>query len=138
MKLSRPSRFVAALIALFGMLFMHYALATYACPGMPMGQGGASMAMQADTVNQNMQGMSGCEGIDTTLPSLCHAHGQAGNQSLDKPELPHVQPFTAATLTLVFRNVGISYSPDATQPDSSLLTRTTAPPLSIRNCCFRI
>lgn len=103
-----------------------------------MGQGGTSMSMQADTGSQNMQGMSGCEGADTVQPGLCQAHGQVGNQSLDKPEFPHVQPFAVATLTMVFRNVDVSYSPDAAQPDSLLLTRSTAPPLSIRNCCFRI
>lgn len=138
MTLSRPSRVVAALIALFAMLFMQYALATYACPGMSIGQGGTSMAMQADTGSQNMKGMSGCKGTDTMQPGLCHAHSQVGNQSLDKPEFPHVQPFTAATLTLVFRKVDVSYIPDAALPDFALLTRTTAPPLSIRNCCFRI
>jgi hypothetical protein len=138
MELSRPSRFVAALITLFSMLFMQYAVASYACPGMEMGQVSESVAMPTDAGNQTMQGMSGCEGMDAQQPSLCHAHDQVGNQSLDKPGLPDVQPFMAATLTVVFRDVEIAYSPIATQPDSPLLTRSNAPPLSIRNCCFRI
>lgn len=136
--MSRPSRFVTALITLFSMLFMQYAVASYACPGLIMGQVSELVAMPADAGNQNMQGMSNCEGMDTQQPSLCHAYDQVGNQSLDKPGLPHVQPFAAAALTLVFRDVEIAYSPIATQLDSHLLTRSTAPPLSIRNCCFRI
>lgn len=134
MKQSRPLRCITAFVMLFSMLFMQYAAASYACPGMEVGQ----TAMSADAGNQTMQGMSGCQGMDAQQPSLCHAHDQAGHQSLDKPELPHVQPFTAATLTLVFPNVEVAHSPITAQPASPLLTRSTAPPLSIRNCCFRI
>ena len=134
MKLSRPSRLIAALIVLVSMLFMQLAVAGYACPGFNIGQlnESASMAMDSD------QAMAGCAGVDKAQPSLCHANDQAGNQSLDKPSMPHVQPFMAAALTLVFRNIDVvDYSTDA-QPNSLLLARTTAPPLSIRNCCFRI
>ena len=77
-------------------------------------------------------------GMDKEQPSLCHAHDQVGNQSLDKPELPHVQAFIAAALMLVLYDIEAAYSPSAIQPNFLLLTRTTAPPLSIRNCCFQI
>lgn len=135
MKLSRPSRFVAAFIALLSMLFMQLAVASYACPGLQMGQAGASAAMSTDVADQNMVG---CQGMDKVQPSLCHAHDQVGNQSLDKPELPQVPSFVAAALTLVFDHIEPAYSPISAQPDSVLLTRATAPPLSIRNCCFQI
>ena len=135
MKLSRPSRFVAAFIALVSMLFMQFAVAGYLCPDFKIVDAGESMAMPADA---DMQGMPGCDGKDAAQPNLCHAHAQAGNQSLDKPQLPHVQPFTAAALTLIFRDIEVAYNPVAAPPDSLLLTRATAPPLSIRNCCFRI
>lgn len=132
---SRQFRLVAALIALFGMLFMQLAVASYACPGLQMGQAGASAAMSTDAADQNMVA---CQGMDEAQPSLCHAHDQVGNQSLDKAELPHVQPFMAAELTLVFDDIEPAYSPIAAQTDSVLLTRATAPPLSIRHCCFQI
>src|SRR5438445_9556193 len=115
MKLSRPSRFAAALIALLSMLFMQLAVAGYACPELQMGQAGASAAMSTDAADQNMVG---CQGMDKAQPSLCHAHDQAGNQSLDKAELPHVQPFMAAALTLVFDDIELAYSPISAQPDS--------------------
>ncbi len=137
MKLSRPSRIVTAFIVLFSMLFMQYAVASYACPGMEMGQA-REATMSSDNGNQNMQGMPDCEGMDAKQPGLCHAHDQAGNQSHGKPELPNVQPFMAAALTLILRNIEVAYNPVSTQPDSILLARATAPPLSIRNCCFRI
>ncbi|HWW07123.1 hypothetical protein [Collimonas sp.] len=134
MKLSRPSRLIAALIVLVSMLFMQLAVAGYACPGFNIGQlnEAASMAMDGD------QAMAGCAGTDKAQPSLCHANDQAGNQSLDKPSIPHVQPFMAATLTLVFRDIEIADNAVEAQPNSLLLTRSTAPPLAIRNCCFRI
>jgi hypothetical protein len=134
MKLSRPSRLIAALIVLISMLFMQLAVAGYACPSFNLGQSGesASMSMDGD------QEMTDCARTDKAQPSLCHANDQAANQSLDKPPMPHVQPFMAAALTLVFRNMEVVAHSTDTQPNSLLLARTTAPPLSIRNCCFRI
>ena len=134
MKLFRPSRLIAALIVLVSMLFMQLAVASYACPNINIGQIGESMSIPMD----GDQTMTRCAGMDKEQPSLCHANDQAGNQSLDKPSMPHVPPFTAAALTLVFHNIEVvDHSTDA-QPNSLLLARTTAPPLSIRNCCFRI
>jgi hypothetical protein len=135
MKLSRPSRFAAALIALFSMLFMQLAVAGYVCPDLAMVDISESGGMSTYVDDQSMPG---CEGMDAEQPNLCHAHAQAGKQSLDKPGLPLVQPFIAAALTLVFQDIQVVHNPGAVQPDSFLLTRTTAPPLSIRNCCFRI
>ncbi len=135
MKLSRPCRFVAALIALFSILFMQLAVAGYACPWLAPQQDSASMAMPSDTGSQRM---SDCEGMDTAQPSLCHAHSRADNQSLDKPGLPQVPPFVAASLMLVFAGFEVTSPQTDVQSPSPFLTRTTAPPLSIRNCCYRI
>src|SRR5882672_11826515 len=99
MKLSRPSRLIAAFIVLVSMLFMQLAVAGYACPD--IAQVSESMSMGVD------QAMAGCQGMDKSRPSLCHAHDQVGNQSLDKPELPHVQPFIAAALTLVVHDIAL-------------------------------
>ena len=134
MKFSRPSRLIAALIVLISMLFMQLAVAGYACPSFNVGQVGESAPMLMDSD----QAMVGCTGTDKAQPSLCHANDQAGNQSLDKPPMPHVQPFMAAALTLVFQNIEIVDNATDAQPNSLPLARSTAPPLSIRNCCFRI
>ena len=135
MNRSRQFRFVAALIALFGVLFMQLAVASYACPGMTMVQGDAAIAMSTDSADQSM---AGCQGMDQAQPSLCHAYGQAGNQSLDKPEIPHAPPFIATGLALEVFPMEATYLPATTPLESIPLTRATAPPLSIRNCCFRI
>ncbi|MGV8893202.1 MAG: hypothetical protein ACOH2K_09745 [Burkholderiaceae bacterium] len=133
MKLSRPSRFVAACIALLSMLFMQLAVAGYACPELKIDLVSQSVALSTDAGS-----MPGCASMDAELPSLCHAHAQVGKQSLDKPALPDVQPFIAVALPLAFDASPPAYSLIAVRPDSFLLTRITAPPLSIRNCCFRI
>jgi hypothetical protein len=135
MKLSRPSRFVAALIALLSVLYMQFAVASYSCPGLTMDHASESAAMVADAGDESMDG---CMGMDKEQPSLCHAYDQAGNQSLDKPGVPPVQAFTPVALvqTLVTTDVAILPIHEQTEPFS--LRRTTAPPLAIRNCCFRI
>lgn len=138
MKLSCPSRIAAALVALFSMLFMQLAVAGYACPGMAAGQAIESATMSAGMMDR--QQMEGCEGMDMEQPALCHAHAhdQSSHQSLDKAELPQVQPFVATGLAMVSHANDVAYRSIAIQPTSFLLTRATAPPLSIRNCCFRI
>jgi hypothetical protein len=135
MKLSRPTRSVTALIALISMLFTQLAVAGYACPDMKIMHAGESAVMMTDDGNQHM---SGCIGMDMEQPNLCQAHDQVGTQSLDKPGAPHVSPFMAAALTVVFHDIETASKSIAAQAASVPLTRTTAPPLSIRNCCFRI
>ena len=131
MRLSRQSRVFAAIVALVSVLFTQLAVASYLCPSAQIAQ-----ALAAAVVHQQQ---SGCEVPDTAeKPTACHDLGQSRIQSLDKAELPNVAPFTA---TLLVQSVS-----HAEQPVQSILplnaslflTRATAPPLSIRNCCFRI
>ncbi|MEC5160850.1 MULTISPECIES: hypothetical protein [unclassified Janthinobacterium] len=135
MKSSRHFRYVAALIALFSMLFMQLAVASYACPNLRTGQNNGALAQSSSS---GMRNMSACTGMDMQQPSLCHAHSQTGNQSLDKPELPQVQPFVAVELMQALIFLDTAYRPHSAQSPAPLLQRATAPPLSIRNCCFRI
>lgn len=131
MKLARPTRLVAALIALISLLFMQLAVASYTCPGM-------AKALSASGMH-DMHDMHGCAGgIDKQQPGLCHAHGHASQQSLDKPEPPPVQPFVAVALTQVLSPIDATHHPSRPAQNALFLTRTTAPPLAIRHCCFRI
>lgn len=138
MKISRPSRLVAAFIALISMLFMQFAVASYGCPGLSMGAG--NVKMTAMSVGVDSAGMPNCEGMDKDQPVLCHAHAQdqQSKQSLDKPQLPDVQPFTAVGLILALFNIDFAADALPTQPESLLLARSNAPPIAILHCCFRI
>jgi hypothetical protein len=135
MKLSRPSRFVAALIALFSVLYMQFAVASYACPGLTMDHANESVTMAADGGDESMDG---CMGMDKEQPSLCHAYDQAGHQSLDKPTVPPLEAFIPVGLVLTLVITDTAVLPIHAHAEPSLLARATAPPLSIRNCCFRI
>lgn len=132
MRLSRRSRVFAAVLALVSVLFTQLAVASYLCPSMQIAR-----AIEAAAVDH--QDVSGCEDMDTAKqPVPCHDLGQTRNQSLDKAELPNVPPFAA---TLLVQTVSPADHPTQSAlplPSDLYLTRATAPPLSIRNCCFRI
>jgi hypothetical protein len=130
----RRFRVFAAVLALASLLFTQLAVAGYLCPSMQL-----EHAMEAAATAAAHNDMAGCEGMDDTdKPVSCHDHNQTGNQSLDKPELPNVAPFVATVLVQAV--AGIDPPLLATSPPLAdlLLARATAPPLSIRNCCFRI
>lgn len=135
MKLSRQSRFAVAIVAMFSILFMQLAVAGYACPDPALPDIKASVMVQNYSEHD---GMAGCEGMDAEQPGLCHAHGQIGDQSLDKPGVPVLQPLFSASIAPVFRDLNSTRSAVSVPSDRVFLVRTTAPPLSIRNCCFRI
>lgn len=135
MRLTRSCRWYAAVIALLSVLFMQLAVAAYACPQLtaasPSGRG---QVMEMAHGHE----MSCCDKPDPAQPALCHAHGEAGKQSLDKPDLPAVHPFSAVGLAIPLSPVVTLDSAASTPVDGAWLARTTAPPIAIRNCCFRI
>jgi hypothetical protein len=134
MKLSRRSRRVTALLALVSLLFAHGALALYQCPR----DDAALVAQGVDSASDAMRSMPGCDGMDVEQPALCQAHAQAGKQSLDKPAAPDVPAFIASGLFVLLDSVEPEPQRIFAQPDPGLLKRSTAPPIAVRNCCFRI
>ena len=136
MKPSRTLRLLVALFALLSLLSMQFAVASYVCPGMGNVDGSASNVMM---MTPGQKSMSGCEGMDTNQAALCHihAHDQGNKQSLDKPE-PTVPPFLPAALIVTLDSIAVASRPGVAYQVSPLLSRATAPPIAIRNCCFRI
>jgi hypothetical protein len=135
MRLPRKHRFLPALIALFGMLFMQLAVASYACPGLRAGDASQSMVESVEVSNP----MSGCNQLDSEQPALCHAHCQDGSSSLSKHETQAVSPTLVLIATLVHGlEPAMTPALPGAEPSPSLLQRATAPPISIRHCCFRI
>ena len=126
---SRRLRLIATLVALFSLLFMQLAVASFACPIPASTMQSAASAPQA---------MPGCVEMETMQPSLCHAHEQAGNQSLDRPDLPQVPPFAPTGVALTLLPL-IPRLPESIVRASDVADlRANAPPIAIRNCCFRI
>ena len=119
-------RFFTVIFALTCLLFAQLALAGYVCPGSASKLSAASMPC-AESMDMTM---------DQEQPSLCHAHCQAGQQKADTYQVP-----VLASLP----DHGADYptnrefvAPPGAPLQAPLLRRTTAPPLAIRNCCFRI
>jgi len=134
MKISIHFRSLIACIALFSMLFMQLAVASYNCP-MTM-TGSDNMSAQ----NSVQMTMSDCAGMDSEMPTLCHVHayGDVAKQSLDKSELPTVSPFLLAGFVLVLQPIHQDQATFESHDVPLDLTRITSPPTTIRHCCFRI
>ena len=133
MKLSSPTRIIAVVLTIFSLLFMQLALAAYVCPGMAQSQdmmAGVSLAMD----------MPGCDGMDREQPTLCHAHAQdqASKQTLDKPDLPVVAPFIATSLVQTLVSLPVLFTPDHPAIAAHYPAHSSAPPVAILHCCFRL
>ncbi|MBR7798553.1 hypothetical protein [Undibacterium fentianense] len=128
----RRFRILTICIALFSILFMQCAVASYVCPGMP-----EMMAMSMDVDSSDMPN---CEGMDKNQPGLCQAHAQdtQSKQSLDKPAFPDVHPFIATALIFALNANDYDRFLAFAKPESIIASRSNAPPITILNCCFRI
>jgi hypothetical protein len=117
------------------MLFMQLAVASYACPGL-QGDDASQRTVEPAEVARSMPG---CDQPDSEQPTLCHVHCQDGKSSLSKQEAPAVSPAVVLVAALVHvLEPTIALALPGVEPSPSLLLRTTAPPISIRHCCFRI
>ena len=106
------------------LLFMQLAVSAYACPK-------EAMAASASEAATEPADMSGCEMLDPASPNLCLQHCQAGSQLPDGTviAIPVAGVIALADVT--------PPPPPAVVLARDLLVRTTAPPLIVRNCCFR-
>jgi hypothetical protein len=133
MKLTRRSRFINALVALVSVLFMQLATAAYACPDLQLGKADQAMAV-ADALDADA--MPECAKIDQQRANLCKAHCDVASQSVDTS--PHaIIEAPVMTLLAVVAATDI-HRPTKATSQSSLLTRITAPPPSLRFCVLRI
>ncbi|MES2160261.1 MAG: hypothetical protein V4476_03805 [Pseudomonadota bacterium] len=136
MRLSRSSKTYAALLVLVSILFMQFAVAAYACPGVPV-RPEVQPGRFSDATGDH-QHMAGCRDRAAAPSPLCHAHCQPDGQSLDRPIHPDVVPFVATQLVASLVHHAVHYRTVALVDNDGSLLRTTAPPATVRNCCFRI
>jgi len=131
MTLTRRFRFVTVLFALCALLFAQGALATYLCPG---------AAKAAEVAQMEQAGMPCAEtmsqAMDEQQPGLCHAHCQVAQQSADNFQVPALA--SLAQLGVVLTVTFAPLEADRGALDSPQLRRSTAPPLAVQHCCFRI
>lgn len=132
MRYSRRTRLLAAVVALFSLLFMQLAVAAYACPNL------APEHQPPVMLDPSGQPMADCSEVDQQSPSLCQAHTQKLPQSLDKSDPPSIQPFAAIGLvaSIVAPEPAVASGFDCAA--ACLGAHGTAPPIAIRHCCFRL
>ena len=128
---NRRNHLITVLFALVGLLFMQLAVASYACPA--VASKAAEVAAMAEAGMPCVESMK--LNMDDAQPNLCQAHCQNGQQTADKYEVP--APVAIAALPADFKlsvTVPVFLGAPLQAPH---LMRTTAPPVAIRNCCFR-
>ncbi len=118
----RHNRFLTAAFTVFALLFAQLAVAAYACP---------AMSPQADSASA--QATSHCDKLDPRLTNLCQKHCHGVEQSPSAS--PASAPFIPALIGML--KPAIQVLPIANLEPPALF-HATAPPLTIRNCCFRI
>ena len=132
---NRRNRLATALFALVSLLFMQFAVAAYSCPG-----GLATVVKSAQMTLMAQADMPCAESMtlamDDEQPNLCRAHCQTDQQGIDKCQVPGF-PISAHPATH-FPLPRVVSAPLGAPLQAPLLRRTTAPPLAVRNCCFRI
>lgn len=130
---NRRTRLITVLFALVSLLFMQLAVASYACPG-------AQSARVAEVAAMAEAGMPCAETMslrmDDEQPHLCQAHCQASQQTADKYELPAMA--SAALADIAYTPFIAPHLPEGAPAQAPLLKRTTATPLAVQLCCFRI
>ena len=130
---NRRTRLITVLFALVSLLFMQLAVASYACPG-------AQSSRVAEVAALAEAGMPCAETMslrmDDEQPHLCQAHCQASQQTADKYELPAMA--SAALADIAYTPFIAPHLLEGAPAQAPLLKRTTAPPLAVQHCCFRI
>ena len=132
MKMSRFSRLLATCITLFSLLFTQLAVAAYACPDVV----NANAAVSRLVIDPDMPGCQGMP-LDHEAPTLCAAQRDNPPQSADTASAPSIAPFIQAALTVILV-AGTGVQQFVSPSHGPQLTRTVAPPLIIRHCCFQI
>lgn len=129
----RRTRLITALFALLSLLCVQWAMAGYVCPA-------EKAATQIEARDVQMANAPCCDDkvaqVDEAPAGLCHAHCHAGQPSLDKHELP--SPVALDAMPADFTVAPMPAMHGGVPLQLPHLTRATAPPLSIRNCCLRI
>jgi hypothetical protein len=128
----RRHRLLTVLFALCSLLFMQLAVAGYSCPGFESRVREIAAMAEAGMPCAQEMAMT----IDAAQPNLCHAHCQSAQATGDTPALQ--VPAALVDHRALFAAPAAVVLVERFRPDPSLLAQATAPPLAIRNCCWRI
>jgi hypothetical protein len=122
----------AAWLAAAAMLFAQLAVAAHACAASSGAPAAAVLAAHGD------QDASPCHEMDSQPDSVCLQHCADSPQSFDHHPVSPVFPVAAPAYHLDRPDRPAVFLHSEERHSHALLARVTAPPLSVRNCCFRI
>jgi hypothetical protein len=123
----RITRKLAACIGLSALVFAQLAVSAYACPVLAQA---LEAAQQANTTAPP------CHDLDSDQPALCQLHCQDGLQNINDTQPAFILPgYVSGFIVMIDSS---AQQPLPVRPASPSLLHSTSPPLSIRNCCFRI
>lgn len=136
MHLPRPVRIITAFLALVALLFVQLAVAGHSCDVLGNAHQFANITVAADKSAHHC--MTDCTGTGGEERSVCEKHCNPGDNSLDRPALPDLVASIPATLVFHVVDAYLPVQSATWRSDAFFLTRSVEPPLSVRNCCFRI
>ena len=118
-----------AALGIGALLFAQLAVAAYVCPAAD----GQSTALPSsiETV------AAPCQKMDKNRANLCKQHCEQASQSVDTPVHAAID-VPVLPLIAVITQAANARLPVNETVQGNLLFSNTDPPLSIRNCCFRI
>lgn len=127
----RTNRRLIAKLAIALLLFMQFAVAAYACPGVV---GAHDSAQTMDQMAMDMEG--GCSTLDSAAPNLCLQYGQQDHQATGQAATP-APLLVDLPLLAVVPTVVLVLDPALPDVPPEFLARSTAPPPAIRFGVFR-
>jgi hypothetical protein len=127
--LRKYRQFVARLV-LAAFVFAQGAVSAYACLE-------TTDSVAPPAAAEAMPGCDEMTGLDPTVPNLCLAHCQAGDQTFDHSQQQSAAPALLPALVVSLFDAATSQA-SLRASSSQRLTAARPPPHSILHCCFRI
>lgn len=124
----------AAWLAAAAMLFAQLAVAAHACAA----SSGAPAAAVLAAAHGGEHDASPCHEMESPPDGVCLQHCADSPQSFDHHPVSPVFPLAGPAYHLDRSNRPAVFLQSEEHHSHALLARVTAPPLAVRNCCFRI
>jgi hypothetical protein len=129
-------RGIVSLLAAMAILFAQAAVAAHACAAVLAGSTPAAHGAMDDAMGHGMRdGHDGCcDDPRFAQDDLCFQHCLSEQQSVGDHPIAFAAPFAGTACYAAHHDLS---RPDIRDHSRALLAHVTAPPLSVRNCCFR-
>jgi hypothetical protein len=129
MKQRRTLRSIVSLLAAMAILFAQAAVAAHACADAFAGSMDHAMSHGVHDGHEDC-----CDDLRVVQDDLCFQHCLSEQQSVGDHPIAFAAPFSGTARYAEHHDLSRL---DLKDHSRALLAHVTAPPLSVRNCCFR-